>query len=58
MLLQIEHAHRQILAHAYAERSVLPRLEISMAAKHEYYANNPALFAHRRIYGRFRFERL
>jgi len=50
VLLQIEHARRQILARAYEERTVLPRLEIGMAAKHEYYANNPALFAQRRIY--------
>jgi EpsD family peptidyl-prolyl cis-trans isomerase len=48
--LQIEHARRQILAHTYEERSVLPRGEISMAANREYYLSNPALFAHRRIY--------
>jgi EpsD family peptidyl-prolyl cis-trans isomerase len=47
---EIERARRQILAHTYEERSVLPHTEISTAAKREYYRSNPALFARRRIY--------
>lgn len=48
--LQIEHARRQILAHAYEERSVSPRSQVSLAAEREYYRSNAALFAQRRIY--------
>jgi EpsD family peptidyl-prolyl cis-trans isomerase len=47
---EVERARRQILARTYEERSVLPHTEISMSAKREYYRNNPALFARRRIY--------
>jgi EpsD family peptidyl-prolyl cis-trans isomerase len=47
---EIERARRQILAHTYEERSILPHSEISAAAKREYYRSNPALFARRRIY--------
>ncbi len=49
VVLEIERARRQILARAY-ERSVLPQVEISAAAKREYYRANPALFARRRVY--------
>ncbi|MDB6102133.1 MAG: hypothetical protein JWO52_2132 [Gammaproteobacteria bacterium] len=47
---EIERARRQILAHTYEERSLLPHAEISTAAKLEYYRSHPALFARRRIY--------
>jgi len=46
----IEHARRQVLARAYEERSVLPHTGISADSSREYYRDNPALFAHRRIY--------
>lgn len=53
---QIEHARRQILARAYAGRSVLPHGEISADAIREYYRSNPALFAQRRIYRTWTFS--
>jgi EpsD family peptidyl-prolyl cis-trans isomerase len=47
---EIERARRQILAHTYIERSVLPHTQISAADKTEYYRSNPDLFAQRRTY--------
>lgn len=50
VIQETERARRQILAHTYEERSVLPHAEITTAAKRDYYRSNPALFAQRRIY--------
>ena len=46
----LEHARRQILAQTFAERSVFPRTQISLAEQEKYYKANPALFEHRKIY--------
>jgi EpsD family peptidyl-prolyl cis-trans isomerase len=46
----IESARRQLLARAYLERDVFPKVEISAADQAAYYKSNPALFAHRRVY--------
>jgi len=46
----LEALRRQVLARAYAERTLFPREEISAAHQVEYYKKNPALFQARRIY--------
>ncbi len=46
----IDAARRQLLAHAFLERAVFPKEEISAADQTAYFRANPALFAQRRIY--------
>jgi EpsD family peptidyl-prolyl cis-trans isomerase len=46
----IEDTKRQILARAYAERSVWPKVPLSLAEAEKYYRQNPLLFEKRRTY--------
>jgi peptidyl-prolyl cis-trans isomerase C len=45
-----EHARRQILAQAFAERRIFPRAEVSLGEEEQYYKDHPPLFEHRKIY--------
>ncbi len=46
----IEHARRQILAEAYAERVLYPKAPVTLADEEKYYKENPGLFENRRFY--------
>jgi EpsD family peptidyl-prolyl cis-trans isomerase len=46
----IDHARRQLLAQAYLERAALSQAKSTPEEAHAFYADNPALFAERRIY--------
>jgi EpsD family peptidyl-prolyl cis-trans isomerase len=46
----LEHARRQVLARAYAERAIYPKTAISVMEVEKYYRNNPALFENRKLY--------
>ena len=46
----LEHARRQILAEAYAERMVYPRAPLLLADEEKYYREHPALFENRKVY--------
>ena len=46
----IEHARRQILAEAYAERLLYPRSPVSLADEEHYFKQNPGLFEDRKIF--------
>jgi peptidyl-prolyl cis-trans isomerase C len=46
----LEHARRQILAEAYAERMVYPRSPVQLSDEEKYYKEHPGLFENRRVY--------
>ena len=50
VLLDMDRSRRQALVRAYLERAVFPQQPIPDAEKRKYYADNPVLFAKRRVF--------
>ena len=46
----IERARRQILAHAYAEQVLFPKIPVTVAEQQRYYHDNPQLFSQRKTF--------
>jgi peptidyl-prolyl cis-trans isomerase C len=47
---ELDQARRRLLAQAYAQRMLYPKIPISLTEEEKYYRDNPALFENRKLY--------